>query len=152
MVYSVKGDYDRAIADYTKAIELHPQNPLPYGLRGLAYNERGRGRNDLSDQDRAIADYTKMIELDPTNAVTYNNRAWAYFTAGKAAQGLPDAEKSLELRPDNYHALDTRGSIFEALGRRDEAIADFRRAMSLGTNDPEVQALGREALKRLGVE
>jgi Tetratricopeptide repeat len=61
----------------------------------------------------------------------YNNRAWAYFNAGKAAQGLPDAERSLQLLPNNAHLLDTRGHIFEALGRREEAITDFRRALSI---------------------
>jgi len=91
-----------------------------------------------------------VIELEPKNAAAYNNRAWAYFTAGKAAQGLPDVEKSLELRPDFARALDTRGSIFEALGRREEAIADFRHALAVGVDDPEVQVSGREALKRLG--
>lgn len=100
--------------------------------------------------DRAIAEYTKAIKMAPRVAKFYNDRAWAYFKAGKAAQGLPDAKKALELDPHDARALDTRGSIFEALGRRDEAIADFRRALSLGANDGEVQASGREALKRLG--
>jgi Tfp pilus assembly protein PilF len=63
---------------------------------------------------------------------------------------LPDAEKSLELRPNDYHALDTRAHIFEALGRREEVIADFRRALSVAPNNPDVQALGNEGLKRLG--
>jgi Flp pilus assembly protein TadD len=91
-----------------------------------------------------------MIELDPKNAVPYNNRAWAYFTAGKAVQGLPDVEKSIGLSPNSAHALDTRGIIFEALGRREEAIADFRRALEVAPNNPTVQSSGKEALKRLG--
>jgi tetratricopeptide (TPR) repeat protein len=74
------------------------------------------------------------------------NRAWAFFKSGKAAQGLPDAERSLQLRPNDAATLDTRGHIFEALGRRQEAIADFRRAQAI---DPNHQS-SREALKRLG--
>ena len=73
-------------------------------------------------------------------------RAWAYFKADKAAQGLPDVEKSLQLLPDDPGALDTRGHIFEALGRREEAIADFRRALA---NAPDLQG-SKDALKRLG--
>jgi Tfp pilus assembly protein PilF len=64
---------------------------------------------------------------------------------------LADVEKSLELDPNNVYALDTRGNIYEALGRRDEAIADFRRALSVGADNPDVQTRGKEALKRLGV-
>jgi tetratricopeptide (TPR) repeat protein len=106
--------------------------------------------------DRAIADYSKAIKKVPhaiaphLRAEYYNSRAWAYFKAGKPAQGLPDVRKALELQPNYARALDTRGSIFEALGRREQAIADFRRALSLGANDPEVQASGTDALKRLG--
>ena len=99
------------------------------------------------DYDRAIADYSEAIRINPSNAGAYNDRAWAYFKAGKAAQGLPDAERSLQLRPIDANALDTRGHIFEALGRREEAIADFRRAQAA---DPHHQS-SREALKRLGV-
>jgi tetratricopeptide (TPR) repeat protein len=51
----------------------------------------------------------------------------------------------LQLAPDaNY--FDTRGHIFEALGRREEAIADFRRALTLDLGIEE----SKEALKRLG--
>jgi Flp pilus assembly protein TadD len=63
---------------------------------------------------------------------------------------LPDVERSLELRPNDARALDTRARIFEALGRREEAIVDFRRSLSVGADDPEVQASGKEGLKRLG--
>ena len=65
---------------------------------------------------------------------------------GRAAQGLPDAEKALELRPGTAEILDARGSIFEALGHKEEAIADFRRALS---KDARMQS-SRDGLNRLG--
>ncbi len=67
--------------------------------------------------------------------------------AGKAAQGLPDAEQALKLAPGEASVLQTRGHILEALGRRDEAIADLRRALTL---NPGLQR-SKDALKRLGV-
>jgi tetratricopeptide (TPR) repeat protein len=59
---------------------------------------------------------------------------------------LPDVNKSLKLRADDADTLDSRGHIFEAMGRHEEAIADFRRAL---TNNPDLQA-SKDALKRLG--
>ena len=35
--YSDKGDYDRAIADYTRAIEIEPDDSCVYYTRGDAY-------------------------------------------------------------------------------------------------------------------
>jgi tetratricopeptide (TPR) repeat protein len=78
--------------------------------------------------------------------VHYNGRAWTYLLAGQAAQALPDAETSLQLRPDDPVLLNTRGRAFEVLGRRDEAIADFRQALSKNPSLPD----SRDALMRLG--
>jgi tetratricopeptide (TPR) repeat protein len=50
------------------------------------------------------------------------------------------------LQPNDAAALDTRASIFEALGRKEEAIADFRRALA---KDPNKQN-SKDGLKRLG--
>ena len=60
-------DYRGAIADYTKAIELKPDNANAYFNRGLA-------KKKLQDYRGAIADYNKAIELIPNYANAYNNR------------------------------------------------------------------------------
>ncbi len=121
-----------------------------------AYVSRGAVYIAKSEYEHAIRDLTIAIDLSAPSAGAvmsgpYNNRAWAYFKSGKAAQGLPDVERSLQLRPDNTHALDTRGHIFEALGRRKEAIADFRKVLALDPNDPNAPE-ARKALERLGAQ
>jgi tetratricopeptide (TPR) repeat protein len=139
-VYSLMKQYDAAIQNYDKAIELNPRLARPaYTYRGIAYIAKG-------DYDRAIADFTSAIDIDPSGDLAYQRRAWAYFKAGRAAQGLPDAERSLQLRADSADALNTRGHILEALGRQEEAIADFRRALLRNPNLRD----SAEGLKRLG--
>ena len=54
----MKGDTDRAIADYGMVIELDPG-------QCDSWMERGRLYHDLGDYDHAIADFSKAIELDP---------------------------------------------------------------------------------------
>ena len=56
------GQYQRAIEDYDKAIELDPNNDRTYQQRGDCYVELGQ-------YQRAIEDYGKAIELDPNNAI-----------------------------------------------------------------------------------
>jgi tetratricopeptide (TPR) repeat protein len=68
-----KGDFDGAIADYTKAIELNPNNVD-------AYNNRGATKTTKDDLDRAIADYSKCIQLKPDDAKAYYNRGLAKQT------------------------------------------------------------------------
>jgi tetratricopeptide (TPR) repeat protein len=54
--YRDKGDNDRAIADYTHAIELKPTFAAAYYSRGLVYSKQG-------ETDRAIAGRTRAIQL-----------------------------------------------------------------------------------------
>ena len=56
--YGLKGDLDRAIADYNKAIELNPTYAPAYNSRGRAYTSKG-------DYVHAVADVTKAGELTP---------------------------------------------------------------------------------------
>jgi tetratricopeptide (TPR) repeat protein len=56
VAYGQAGDTDRAIADYTKAIEIAPNSAAAYDNRGRAYASKG-------DYVHAVADVTKAREL-----------------------------------------------------------------------------------------
>jgi tetratricopeptide (TPR) repeat protein len=60
--YHSKGEVDRAITDYDKAIGLKPDYAAAYENRALAYTAKG-------DYTRAVADVTKAGELAPKVAV-----------------------------------------------------------------------------------
>ena len=55
-----KTSYDRALADYTKAIELDPKSVVAYRYRAYLYDELGRG-------GAARDDCNGILELDPDN-------------------------------------------------------------------------------------
>jgi len=56
IAYGLTGDIDRAIVDYTKAIEIRPNNAAAYEQRGRAYASKG-------DYTKALADVMKASEL-----------------------------------------------------------------------------------------
>jgi tetratricopeptide (TPR) repeat protein len=58
--YSDKEMYDQAIADYSKAIAVKPDDAVAYGDRGLVYAKQGH--NDLAE-----ADFRAALKLDPTD-------------------------------------------------------------------------------------
>ena len=97
--------------------------------------------------DRAIADFNHAIRLNPQHANAYNGRAVAYFKSGDAAIGLSDAMRAVELDSNVANYYDTRAHIYEMLNHKDDAIADYRKALLL---DPTRQEC-REGLGRLGV-
>ena len=62
-----KGDFDGAIADYTRLIEIDPKAA---GMAG-AYYDRGEAKQEKGDYAGAMADYDRALELDPTKMTGY---------------------------------------------------------------------------------
>jgi len=121
---AIKGNEDRAIVDYSKAIELDPKYADAYYNRGIAYKRKG-------NLDQAIADYSKAIELDPKLATAYNNRGIAYRAKGNLDQAIADYTKAIELDPKNATAYNNRGIVYAEQKKYDQAIADFSKAIEL---------------------
>ena len=65
--YYAKGEFDRAIVDCNKAIELKPNFAEAYNNRGLVYLAEG-------ELELAINDMDKAIESNPDYAEAYYNR------------------------------------------------------------------------------
>ena len=99
--YDYKGEYDRAIADFDKAIELNPKD-------GGAYINRGAVNYHKGEYDRAIADYTQAIKLDPKDAAVYTNRGIAYRRQGDFDRAIADYDKAIELNPKYANAYNGR--------------------------------------------
>ena len=85
-----KGDYQGAVADYTKAIDINPQN-------SNAYSNRGAAKHDLKDYQGAIADWNKAIEINPQNADAYSNRGVARELANNLGGACRDWRKAVDL-------------------------------------------------------
>ena len=60
LAYYRKGEYERAIADHSKAIAIDPNDANAYYNRGVAYEQKG-------DKDQAIADFRKVLEINPSD-------------------------------------------------------------------------------------
>ena len=117
-------DYEAAIADYNKTIELNAKFSWSYHNRALAY-----GR--LKRWDEAIADYGRAIEIDSNYASAYNGRAWSYCKIGKFEEALVDANRAVKLKPNEANFLDTRAEAYIGLKRYEEALADLNTAIKL---------------------
>ena len=70
--YVRKGEHDKAISEYNKAIEISPKYASAYTYRGIAYVRKGQ-------HDKAISDYNKAIKINPRYAEAYTNRGFAYY-------------------------------------------------------------------------
>ena len=69
------GNYQGAIDDYTKSIEMNSQNTD-------AYYNRGNVSFSLEDYQAAIVDYTKAVHVDPEKVSAIVNRGIAKEMVG----------------------------------------------------------------------
>ena len=123
--YTNNGKIAEAIADFTKAIEVGPDNALIYTLRADAYREIG-------NFEQAINDYNKAIGLDPDNALTYFDRGCAYDGKGDLPKAIHDYTKAIEIDPKNsIEAYNNRGSIYYCRGDFDLAISDYNKIIEI---------------------
>ena len=78
---------DRAISDFSKAININPKFHLAYFLRGGLYEQ-------IQQYDKAIDDVSKVIAINPNSGEAYYSRALIYdkkMQHDKARQDLQNA-------------------------------------------------------------
>ena len=95
--------------------------------------------------------YEQAIKTAPHLTWLYTSRARTYLTMGEHDKALADVGRSLSVFPKDASALNVRASIYEAMGRKDDAATDFRTALALNQS-PKANADSRAGLQRLGVE
>lgn len=108
------GQYEQAILEFTKAIELDPAYTKAYSERAYAYYQKG-------EYEKALSDCNKIIELGPENdfsaSMSYYNRGLAYKSLGQKAEAIADFEKSIELNPSSAWEEQVRQEIEELQGQ-----------------------------------
>ncbi len=138
--YLATNDGEAAIRDFTRVIELSPNSALGYEARGLAYALLGA-------IEEAFADLNNAVDRNPRSSTAFAYRAYAYTLNQQldiAARDISTAEK---LDKDNAEAHWAKAELLDAMGKSDEAIEHFRKAVELRPGFKRAV----EALKRLGV-
>lgn len=97
IAFSEKGDFDQAIVEFTKVIELAPNSIAGYYNRAGIYSKK-------EDNDNAIKDFSKVIELNPAYIDAHRGRAFKYGLKGEWDKVIADFESVLQLDPNNAEA------------------------------------------------
>ncbi|KAF1328316.1 Mitochondrial import inner membrane translocase subunit tim16, partial [Globisporangium splendens] len=112
-----------AIDDFTRAIELNPDNPVNLYLRSESflrlekftdtvadctsalnrgytsdlsvYNARGMAYRGLNEYDKALADISVCLSKAPGNDIFHSHRGVCYMECGRYADALPDLHAAL---------------------------------------------------------
>ena len=88
--------YQKAIFNYSRALELDPEDPAtPYNI-AIIY------KNGLNDYKKALEYFDKAIEIDSTYVLGYYNRADLYnYNLKEYEKANDNYLRALELEPEN---------------------------------------------------
>jgi len=96
-VYLQKGRVDEALANFQKALEIHPRYADAHYNMGEAFALKG-------DMDQAIVEYEKALEIDPNDVDTHDNLGLAFLQMRKANEAMVQFREALRLKPDDGNA------------------------------------------------
>lgn len=125
-VYAEMKNYDRALADFDKAVTLNPHNDRAWANRGRVFAITG-------DYRQALADMEKAVTLDPGNAENYLNRGIAIHKSGNNDAALRDFDTALQINPGMAEAFAERGNVRISMRDFERALQDFDRALEINT-------------------
>jgi Flp pilus assembly protein TadD len=132
--------WDRAEADFLKALELSPDQPFVLNYLGYSWVDQGR------HLDRAKRMIQKAVDLRPNDGYIVDSLGWAYFRLGEFANSVKEMERAVELMPEDPVLNDHLGDALWRVGRKLEARYQWNRVLILQPKDDlRVQIAGKLA-------
>jgi serine/threonine protein kinase/tetratricopeptide (TPR) repeat protein len=148
MVYQSRKQFEKALPDFSKAIELNRQRDNPW-LLGDAFHHRAFIYFMKGELEKALAGYSTAIELAPNNIWHWLGRAKTYAQLKQWPQAVADGTRGLELKADFIDLRQTRGDAYAALGQWDKAAGDYSELLKFTPNDYNVFLLRAVAYVKL---
>lgn len=142
--YYRHGDWDKADAEYAKAIKLKDEIAKRWGNKALAGVFASRGRNYLAmnELERAASDYDEALELDPKSTTSIGHGAAVYNMLKNYNKVVELNTRMIDLiendpdfkdyarRIGRYYA--GRAKAYYLLGHYNKAMADYQKALTSG--------------------
>ncbi len=125
--------YDEAVAQFSKAADMAPDQPAVWIYLAEAYVNLGDSKTGADRQDalsKGCDNFQKAIALKPDDAVMHRKYAQTLLKLNKPADAQAEWEKAAALDPANaakdYYNI---GSMLTNLGQADAASAEFKKAI-----------------------
>ncbi len=110
---SAVGEFDKAIAEEKRALELDPVSPIISATLGDVYTRARR-------YDEAIAQLRDTVEMHPDFYTAHTFLGWALELKGATGQAIAEYRKALELNDDPL-VLAKLAHAEASIGERNEA-------------------------------
>ncbi len=111
-----KGEFNLALADYNKSLEMKADN-------ATAYLNRGKTHYTLKSYDLSVKDFDKAVELNPKDSVAFLARGVSYEQLGETQKSMVDYQRAIDLDPTNETAKANLKRLLDAKAAAEAAEA-----------------------------
>ena len=141
LIYEEQEKFDLALEEYTKAIEIYPNEPHYYSNRAWIYQKQQK-------YELALIDYSQAISVDKENPRWYDERANCYIAKEDFTAALKDLDKAIDLAPNDPYYYNNRADFYKVNMKVDDlALKDYAIALSISKDNYETsRALNNRAL------
>jgi tetratricopeptide (TPR) repeat protein len=133
--YHQRGQYDLAVGDYTRAMELDATLQYLRINRAQSFICLGQFNSAFLDCDQLIA----QSKEPSTCSWAYITRASAQQALGNQSDALHEYAKAIDAAPDLASAYFHRGTLYEWMESHKAAIKDFSRVLEIEPNNSQAQ-------------
>jgi tetratricopeptide (TPR) repeat protein len=124
--------WDKAEADFRKALSLEPDQPMVLNYLGYSLIEKKINLPEAMEMVR------KAVELRPNDGYIVDSLGWAYYQLGDYEEAVKHLERAVELKPADPTIAAHLGDAYWRVGRRLEARFQWQHAKD---NKPEPDQL-----------
>jgi len=114
----VTQEYDKALTDFNRYIELNPSDALIFSNRGNLHGLMG-------NYELALEDYSRSAAIDSLKVDTYVNKGVTYVRMEQYEQAIRELNKAALLESDNIIIYSNRAYAYLQAGRLEEAIKEY---------------------------
>lgn len=139
-IYLRQNESAEAIQILNKAVELNPNNPIPYENLATAYAKTG-------EIEKAIFFMEKALELEPSIPWFYSRLASFYYQKGNLDQAEASCRKAIFLYYNFFEAHYMLGKIYHQQGDAEQAVTELQESLRIAPEKVDVLNL-IERIKR----
>jgi tetratricopeptide (TPR) repeat protein len=129
-LYERQRRFEEAERHLRHAIELNPRNAAALNYLGYILADRG------GPLDEALALTKQAVAIDSGNGAYLDSLGWAHFRRGEYEESEKYLEQAIE-RLEDPIVRDHLGDVRFALGRIEDAIKEWRKALNGGVENAE---------------
>jgi tetratricopeptide (TPR) repeat protein len=121
-------DYEAAVRNFTRALEIDPQMAVGYMNRGYVYN-------DMRLATKAEQDFRKALALNPKYGEAHLGLAYALLQLRRSAPALKEADIAGSLLPESESLHLVKAEAYRQRAMLVPAETEYRKALKLNPND-----------------